>query len=428
MITPDTISGDAAAVPCNATIPIASLTAPNTSANPTYDRAHFPANFGTSTWISQAGAMMAVDPDRMDLSLNPITPGHVSAKNVHTLIPSRPDLRWFAHSVPWFGPNNHIQIGIDSNTDAYIAAMIEDMKRRGFDGVVVNWYGQGSIEDQATLRIRDYLKSDPSFKLILMLDKGISNLSQSVLQQQLAYCDQQYFHEASYELEGGKPIVMFFGVEAVVGAPGMAAVKAQVDQIWVEEGASTLSKSYVDQAFDWTHDYHDGPSAADPYNLAAVRDYYSAVAGSSKHAFGSMVAGFNGMLTKTVAWSMGKYLPRDNGECVVQWAHAIDQVIPANVTRMQWATWSDWEEGTAIEPGVENNVAITLDSSLHVTLTGDASTVDHVELYGTTDGVMAEALGTTPPAATGCTSALAVAVGKPVIRDHVSNVVSLPTP
>jgi hypothetical protein len=307
--------------------------------------------------------------------------------------------------------------------------MIDDMKRRGFDGVVVDWYGAGSIEDLATQKIRDYIASDPSFKLIVMLDKGIASLSQSVLAQQLQYCEQQYFDKPSYEHDGGKSIVMFFGVEEAIGSAAMSAVKASTgaNEVWVEEGAGTLARAWVDQSFDWTHDYHDGPSATDPYDLAGVRAYYAAVGSTPKHAFGSMVAGFDGMLTNNVAWSKGKYLPRGNGACVVEWAHAIDQVIPPNVTRMQWATWSDWEEGTAIEAGVENDIAVTAtfaDRRLAWTVSGDESTVDHYEIYGTVDGATAIDLGTTHAhelAVTApCTAFSVVAVGKPTIRDHAS--------
>ena len=46
---------------------------------------------------------MAVDPTKMDESVDPITPGHVSHTDVHTLIPSRPDLRWFANGTCWLG-------------------------------------------------------------------------------------------------------------------------------------------------------------------------------------------------------------------------------------------------------------------------------------------------------------------------------------
>lgn len=110
------------------------------------------------------------------------------ANHVHTLVPSRPDLRWFAHLVPWFGPSNHINIGLVSNSDGYIAAMLTDMMDRGFDGLVVDWHGQNSYVDQATLLIQQHLRANPNntFKLILMMDKGIPNLSASVLSAQIS--------------------------------------------------------------------------------------------------------------------------------------------------------------------------------------------------------------------------------------------------
>ena len=445
--TPFTVAGSTGT--CTSTVPIASITGHNTSANAAYNQSNFGANFGTSTWISQAGATMAVDPSKMDLSLNPITPGHVSNVDVHTLIPSRPDLRWFAHATPWFGPSNHINIGINSNTDAYISAMLTDMINRGFDGVVVDWYGQGGFVDQATLLIQQHLRAIPSntFKLIIMVDKGVPNLSQSVLSSQISYLRSQYFGDPDYEKEGGKAVLMFFGVDEALGDAAMAAVKSSngSDQVWVQEGTGKLSQAWDDQAFDWTHPFHDGPSASDPYNLAAVSGFYSSIAASSKQAFGAMTPGFNGMLTKSVSWSMGKYLPRGEGACLVAWGNKINAVIPANVTRMQMVTWSDWEEGTQVETGVENDAAVqaavsgtTLSWSV-ATGTGDESTIDHYEIYASSDGTSAFDLGSVPRGTrafdlgasclgSGAYQVGVVAAGRPMIRDHASSWIAYTAP
>jgi hypothetical protein len=433
---------------CHFDVPLASLTGHNTSASATYDQSHFGANFGTSSWVSQSGATVAVDSNRMDKSMNPITPGHVSGVDVHTLIPSRPDLRWFAHSTPWFrlGGFNHIDIGVQSDSVAYAQAMVDDMRRRGFDGVIVDWYGQGSFEDNATLQFQKYIDTLPAgaFKLILMMDKGIPGLSQSVLEQQIRYVQSQYFSHPSYELEGGKPILMFFGVTDAIGASAMAAAKSATggNMIWVVQGTGSLGDSWVDQSFDWTHDFTSGDSPSDPYNLAGVAGYYAAVGNQGKKAFGSMAAGFNGTLTKSVGWSMGKYLPRGNGACIVKWAEKINSVIPSNITRMQWATWSDWEEGTQIESGVENDASVSA-SAQGSTLswavsagTGDESTIDHYEVYASANGVEAAALGAVPAGthsmdlASSCLvsgqsyQVSVVAVGKPNIRDHASAAVA----
>src|SRR5262249_58653420 len=128
--------------------------------------------------------------------------------------------------------------------------------------------------------------------------------------------------------------VMFFGGTAAVGSGVMSAVKASdgASQVWVMEGAGALGQSFADQVFDWANVYTSGPNATDPYNLGGFSAYYGSVAHSSKHAFGAMLAGFNGMLTKTVAWSKGKYIPRDHGGCLVARAHKLDQIHPPHLT------------------------------------------------------------------------------------------------
>jgi hypothetical protein len=386
----------------------------------------------------------------MDKSMNPVTPGHVSNVNVHTLVPSRPDLRWFAHITPWFrsgGGGGHIDIGLNNDSTAYVQAMVTDMKSRGFDGLIVDWYGKGSYEDSVTLLVQKFLATLPpgSFKFIIMMDKGIPGLSQSVLETQVQYVQSQYFKDPNYELEGSSPILMFFGVDSALGGTAMAAVKAAAGgtMAWVTQGAGTLSETWVDQCFDWTHDYHDGDSTSDPYNLAGVKGFLTSVASSNKKVFGAMVAGFNGTLTKSVSWSEGKYLPRGNGACLVQGAKTIDESIPANVTRMQWATWSDWEEGTEIESGVENDVTVTATLQGPALTwsatggTGDESTIDHYEIYVSSDGKNAAKLGAVPTGThtfdlgfAGCLSSATpyqvqvVAVGRPSIRDHASGAVT----
>ncbi|HWX19735.1 MAG TPA: DUF2341 domain-containing protein [Candidatus Binatia bacterium] len=429
-------------------VTLASLTNHNTSAYPAYNQANFDANFGTTTWVNQNGTTMPVDPTKMDESLNPITPGHVSKTDVHTLIPNRRDLRWFAHATPWFGTSSHISIGLTNNLSSYVAAMITDMKNRGFNGVVIDWYGQGHSTDGATQKIKSYLASIPgnTFTYIIMVDKGVQGgTSTNNLVTQIQYCQNQYFSDTNYEhepLANGKPILMFFGVRSTLGAAAMIDLKAETggNMVWVEQGTSYLSESWEDECFEWTHEYDTGVNYSDPFNLAAVTAPYSAIRSSGKKAFGAMCGNFNGTLTKSVSWSMGKYLPSSNGLCVVQRAAAINTAIPSNMTRMQWTTWSDWEEGTQVESGIENSFALSgqvnTSNLLSWTITaGDERTVDHYEIYAATNGGNAAFLVSVRTGvyqtnlsqmglAPGSYQLYVDAIGKPCIRDHMSQPVS----
>ncbi len=456
----------------NFNVSIVSLTNHNTSAFNAYNAANFRTNFLTPATSDvdtnfPTEDSIPIDTNKTDRSLNPVTPGHVSKVDVHTLIPSRPDLRWFAHATPWFTNNSsHIHIGLTNDSFVYVTNMIKDMTNRGFNGVVINWYGKGDITDNVTLKLKSVLANVPTnqFHYILMLDKGLkgtggdTNLSN--LEAQIEYCQTNYFTDPHYETEpvtNGTPILMFFGVRSDVGSNGMTTAKSVTEaahgsMIWVEENTTYITEPWEDETFQWadTFDLPTQPPQNNPFNTNSVISEFGSIKTHSKKAFAAMCAAFNGTLTRSRGWSDGKYLPSSNGLCMVQRAAMINANIKSNFTRMQWVTWSDWEEGTAVEPGIENNVAVngSVNSSglLSWSITsGEPRTVHHFEVYAATNGSSTATLLLStvssnvfqanisqfglPPATY---SIYVDAVGLPCVRDHMSSAISftmgLPAP
>ncbi len=431
-------------------IPIASLVNHNTAASPAYNQETCPANFGTSSAISST-ARLKVNPKLWDRSLNPVTPGHVSSVDVHTLIPSRPDLRWFAHLTPWFIPGSHtgVEFGVNNDTDEWVEAAIRDMKSRGFDGAIIDWWGPENPIHSVTMRIKNFLSTQPKgfFTYIIMIDR-VQDAGE--LKSLVAYCEETFFNDLNYEREDGKPILMFFGVEPNIGAANMAAVKeeSKMPAVWVPhhrlwEASPSLGEDWNDGVFAWSSDFKDGVDPKDPYNLADVTMFYTKVARyPSKKIFGAMCASFNGTLTGRKDWSLGKYLPSDDGACLIERAKRIDRVITPNVTRMQWVTWQDYEEGSAVEQGIENSISVAAAVSgenLTWTVrggTGDERTIDHYDVYASIDGRQAAHLAAVPVGVrqlkldrgrfdSGKKYQLYVnAVGRPCIRDHLSPAVA----
>jgi hypothetical protein len=56
---------------------------------------------------------------------------------------------------------------------------------------------------------------------------------------------------------------------------------------------------------------------------------------------------------------------------------------------IQLVTWNDYEEGTEIESGIDNCVAVTASASGTIvswSITGDPSTLDHFTVFASQDG------------------------------------------
>jgi hypothetical protein len=437
----------------NFNVPLSSLTNHNTSACANYSPQFgglVSQNFGATSVVDTSLDTININSNLVDMSLNPVTPGHVSHVNVHTLIPKRPDLRWFANGTCWWGegPSHHVDNGTTNTTAAYAAAMVSDLESRGFDGLIFSWYGKGDQTDLVAQNVQQYLASaantNKNFTFTIMIVFGyfVGGETTNNVEYNIHYCETNYFNDPHYEKENGHPLLMFFNVSpSYFSNSQMAAMKADTspNTYWVQEGTGEINQSWVDMTYLWTDDYNQANtnelSSTTPYNINAATNHYSSIkAVPGKQAYGAMCAHFNGTLTKSISWSLGKYLPSGNGLCEYYRAQAINASIPTNMTRMQWATWSDYEEGTEIETGTENYVGLTaslVSSNIlsWIITSGDERTVDHYEVYAVTNGGNAALLSSVPSGTHQASISQLVpgfyqlyvdAIGLPCIRDHLS--------
>ena len=89
-------------------------------------------------------------------------PGNISQEDVHELLSSGNGTKMFVHLQPWFcmGSNSstgtgsscgtHIQVGYNSADSSTVHGQINDMVRRGFDGIVVDFYGTAGSASELT--------------------------------------------------------------------------------------------------------------------------------------------------------------------------------------------------------------------------------------------------------------------------------------
>lgn len=314
--------------------------------------------------------------------------------------------RVLAHMVAWFySGSSHINIGyFDDQTQ--ITNVVADMKSRGIDGIILDWYGQGSHSDTVAGYIKTACEADGSMTFAICVDKGAVNSgnSQTAFESAVAYVNSTYFNSSAYEKRSGRPLLLEFGCEKL--SIDWVTVKAFMGThgnplfIWQDLSAPTgstgtsggsqnsFAASYTDGAFSWI-----GVSAVtgpDPEALNYLQGFYnSAKAHPSKIAMGSVRKGFNDALA---SWGTGRVMTQANGDT---WADSFTTLnsnysSSLQLPYLQVATWDDYEEGTEIETGIVTNFAFgtptALGNVVSWTHTGETKPIDHIGVYASSNG------------------------------------------
>lgn len=369
-----------------------SQTANNTSAFGKYNKSNFPSNFTGVSVISVAGATIAVDSTKKDDSQNASTPRHVSDQPANKLLPSHLStlLGPGVHDTDWFGSPGHIDIGVNCRDAAWVKAKIDDQIRRGLKWSAIYWGGPGSPTDESLLLSQAYIATLPpgTFKFIPMVDK--SALKRGSLTSLIAYIQSHFLSDPNIVKIGGKPVIHFFDVQVSVGDAGMAAAKAATtgsSAFWMPNGTGHLGQAWVDGVYLWAHNYTDGLHVTNRYRQDLVASDIASCIASGKPYMPCLYHAFNGTETDNPDWSWGKNVPGDSGKCWVTVCATVDANADSNCVGPIIATWNDYEEGTEIETGIQNDIVVNVSISGHNVNwtvsggTGDESTIAGYEVW-----------------------------------------------
>jgi len=102
--------------------------------------------------------------------------GAVSKVSIHSLLAPNSNARIYAHLMPWFGTNSHINVGYDSAKSDQVNRQIEDMVSRGIDGVIIYWTGASGSGDSArnntaAMEIMKAAEQQQGFQFAIQEDK-----------------------------------------------------------------------------------------------------------------------------------------------------------------------------------------------------------------------------------------------------------------
>jgi hypothetical protein len=374
--------------------------------------------------------------------------GNVSDVSVKSLLYSGATTKVYAHVMPWFGGSNHMDVGYASNDPAQVREQVAAMRDRGIDGVIIDWYGRNfSREDQATY----YFKQEGerlggSFKFAVMEDAGAlrkcaATRGCSVTTEMISdlnYAYNNYMKSSAYMRIDGRPVVFFFGVEAFYIDWNSVRSSVLGNPLFIRQNAGGFTNVQSNGSFGWVAIDRD-----DPYDigLTYLDGFYSTgIKYSTKKPYGAVYKGFNDSLA---AWHPTPYrLMKQN--CGQTWLATWERVkkyysSSRQLQNMQLVTWNDYEEGTALETGIDNCVGVTASTegtAVKWSITGQQNTLDHFKVFISTDGTNLMRVADVPASsrsldlkswgfAAGTYTVYVKSVGKPFLRNKMSEGASL---
>jgi PKD repeat protein len=270
------------------------------------------------------------------------------------------------------------------------------MRSRGIQGVIIPWYGPDSyINSDTAINFMRAAQSSRNFEFSIMIDVGavVAYAQQNgcdvttQLIDDLNYIANTFYPSSAYTRVNGRPLIYLFGVEAYYVDWNTVASSISGNPMFMIRNLGAFSDTNAGGAYSWLD---IDPSHPNDMMLSYLDAFYTAAESSSKYTVGSGYKGFNDTLA---GWGSNRIL---NQQCGLTWLDAIAEAnkyyssshqLPA----IQVVTWNDYEEGTEIESGIDNCVALatTVSGSTLSWSIGDKaseSTIDEYFVFISTDG------------------------------------------
>jgi hypothetical protein len=327
---------------------------------------------------------------------------NVSKVNVHSLLYSGAVTKVLAHLMVWFGKPDHMNVGYNSTDPNQVRLQIEDMISRGIDGVIVDWYGPNNFEDQATQAVMHEAEQHPGFSFGIMIDAGAMSQSgcsgcspQQALVQLLQYVENTYFASPAYLNIGGQPVVTNFNINLQYAVDWIAANAAlKIPPRFFFQDTEGFTQAMSDGSYSWVM-----PQMPN-YGFNYLQNFYDTGLGfAQKETMGASYKGFNDALA---SWGSGRVMEQQCGQTWLQTFSQVNQLYNSGrqLPYLQLVTWNDYEEGSEMESGIDSCFSLEASlsgSTLEWSINGNENTVDHYNVYSSTDGQNLTELTETQP-------------------------------
>jgi hypothetical protein len=266
--------------------------------------------------------------------------------------------------LPWFGRPGHIDVGYSSQDRVVIEKQIQQAKQLGIAAFVVNWYGaRHDFEDKA-YSLMQQVAAENSFKVAIMYDEDDAD---PAAETDAVISDLQYAYDHyigshavvprdAYPTFDGRPMIFIFpkGGHTDWNRVRQAVNSWEDPPLLIMKDIPSNFANAFDGFYAWVNPGKQGWQAdgsnwgqqyLDNFYKTMISDY------PSKIAVGAAWPGFN---DSKASWSQNRKMDyrcgRTLSDTLRLFRRYYDPQRPLPFLMIE--TWNDYEEGTAIEKGV----------------------------------------------------------------------------
>jgi hypothetical protein len=264
----------------------------------------------------------------------------------------------------WFGLPGHMDVGYSSLDRVVLEKQVEEAKSMGIAGFVVNWYGpRKDFEDRSFAALQS-IAGARDFKVALLYDED-ENASQAT---EAAISDLNYaytryigptadFPPDAYLTYQSRPVIFIF---PKAGHTDWNRVREAVDKwqnppLLIYKDNNQKFSNAFDGYYAWVHPGQKGWSKdGSNWGQEYLDDFYKRMttSGQGKIVVGAAWPGFD---DTRASWSRNRKMDGRCGKTFDESLRVFRRYFDATrpLPFLMINTWNDYEEGTAIERGVD---------------------------------------------------------------------------
>jgi hypothetical protein len=266
---------------------------------------------------------------------------------------------------PWFGRQNHINVGYSSQDRNILQQQITEARELGIGGFVVNWYGaRHEYEDRSYLLLQQ-AAAQSGFKTALMYDEDVNDTGPATdrVVVDLQYAYDRYIgpnslpSRSAYLRYNGRPVIFIFpkGGDTDWNHIRQVANSWEDPPLLIMKDINRKYPNAFDGFYAWVSPGQNGWSRdGKNWGRDYLDDFYRRMSSEfpNKLAVGAAWPGFD---DSRASWSRNRHMSSRCGrtfeDSLRLWRRYYGDQRPLPFLMIE--TWNDYEEGTAIERGID---------------------------------------------------------------------------